>query len=426
MRKQYFLILPVLFFLAYRFYLSLIVLGLNSTYPGDSNLYIQVLNMTELPTDMTLIFDLEESQKKMLVDMCITGKLQAFIKLEQQKPKVQKISEDVPPGSEPVLEYIEDLEQRQRIFEKFHRFQIEYSCSDKLNMAAFGVIMVAPIHYLEEYLDRIRICARTGDQDAVAAWFASFLYRCQGILAYANRGGQPSCLSSAHSSAQYMPASTLGNSRNELVSQLCKLRDHNECILTGTSHPEAAHIFPYGTLKHAYFTMFEGLIKTFWGEQAKVWMDLIKDASITESARNLLSLNHRIHWWFDNGNLALKPLRQLADGSVIVQLHWLKRHQIKSTATWEGTIDELMQRAGLEDNSAWGEMLAYKKDGLPLKTGQIFTLKADKPELVPSFELLKLSWDMLRIIAISGAAEPKELWKDDGYLNPWVNEVSLD
>lgn len=86
-----------------------------------------------------------------------------------------------------------------------------------------------------------------------------------------------------------------------------------------------------------------------------------------------------------------------------------------------------MKNAGLEDNSAWGDILAHGKDGLPLRTGQTFILRADKdrPELAPSFELLKLSWDMLRIIAISGAAEPKELWRDNRDPNTWADDVSF-
>lgn len=89
-------------------------------------------------------------------------------------------------------------------------------------------------------------------------------------------------------------------------------------------------------------------------------------------------------------------------------------------------MNDFMKNAGLEDNSAWGDILAYGKDGVPLRTGQIFTLKADKdkPELAPSFELLKLSWEMLRIIAISGAAEPKTLWREDCGSNAWLSEVS--
>ncbi|KAM0456824.1 hypothetical protein ACHAPV_007115 [Trichoderma viride] len=209
----------------------------------------------------------------------------------------------------------------------------------------------------------------------------------------------------------------------------CNQRDNDECILTGTLHPEAAQIFPSETLRHRNLGRFEGLLETFWGEeQAKIWLDLVQNTTLIESARNLLSLNHQIHWWFKNGNLALKPLRQLDDGSVVVQFHWLKRHQIKPTTQFEGNFNDLMKKAGLEDNSAWGDILAYGKDGMPLRTGQIFTLKADKdnPELVPSFELLKLSWDMLRIIAISGAAEPKELWKEDGRdPKTWADEVTF-
>lgn len=202
---------------------------------------------------------------------------------------------------------------------------------------------------------------------------------------------------------------------------------NNECIFTGTLHPEAAHIFPYGALRHREFNTYKDLLRTFWGEeQAKIWLDSVQNTSVTEPARNLISLNHQIHWWFDNGNMALKPLRQLHDGSVVVQFHWLKRHQIKLTTEFKGSTNDFMQNAGLEDNSAWGEILAHKESGLPLTTGQVFTLKADKAELVPSFELLKLSWDMLRIIAISGAAEPKELWKeDDCDSNAWFSQVSI-
>ncbi|KAM0510952.1 hypothetical protein ACHAPE_010383 [Trichoderma viride] len=206
------------------------------------------------------------------------------------------------------------------------------------------------------------------------------------------------------------------------------IRDNGECILTGTLHPEAAQIFPLETLRHTKFNTFRWLLETFWGkEQAKIWLDLVESTTIIESVRNLLSFNRQIQWWFRNGNLALKPLRQLEDGSVVVQLHWLKRHQIQPTTKFEGSVNDFMKNAGLEDNSAWGDILAYGKDGLPFRTGQTFTLRADKdrPELVPSFELLKLSWDMLRIIAISGAAEPRVLWKDGRDSNTWADDVSF-
>ncbi|RFU77668.1 hypothetical protein TARUN_4560 [Trichoderma arundinaceum] len=57
-----------------------------------------------------------------------------------------------------------------------------------------------------------------------------------------------------------------------------------------------------------------------------------------------------------------------------------------------------------------------RPSGIPLETGQVFELKANETKYVLDFSLLQLSWDLLRIMAISGAAEPTELWDhgDDG------------
>lgn len=120
--------------------------------------------MATSPTDMALIFSLEEDQKKELIDMCITGELQGYIKLRQQRGNAtQKIPEDVPPGSKPVFEYIEDLERRQRIFEELCHLQVQISNYERSNMVVFGVVMIAPIPYLEACLDQIRHFARVGD-----------------------------------------------------------------------------------------------------------------------------------------------------------------------------------------------------------------------------------------------------------------------
>lgn len=141
--------------------------------------------MATLPTDMALIFSLEEDQKKELIDMCITGELQHYIKLRQQGGKfTQKIPEDVPPGSEPVLEYIEDLEWRQRIFEELHHLQVQVSDYARLNMAVFSIVMIAPVPCLEAYLDQIRQFARRSDKDPLSACLTGMLfYQNEGIYA---------------------------------------------------------------------------------------------------------------------------------------------------------------------------------------------------------------------------------------------------
>ncbi|KAH6608934.1 hypothetical protein Trco_002280 [Trichoderma cornu-damae] len=124
---------------------------------------------------------------------------------------------------------------------------------------------------------------------------------------------------------------------------------------------------------------------------------------------NLISLNRQLHWWFANGRMALKPLRKTDNGAVVVQFHWLKRSGLPGSpqlfSNDEVDIDALFEAAGLEDNTAWGETLCGRNGGFLIETGQTFTLQARDPSHTPNFELLQLSWELLRIVAISGIVE---------------------
>lgn len=85
-------------------------------------------------------------------------------------------------------------------------------------------------------------------------------------------------------------------------------------------------------------------------------------------------------------------------------------------------MDNILATAGLSDNTAWGEEgLARRESGLRIETGQTFVLKTDDPENLPSFELLQLSWDLLRIAAICGAAESDDMvvYEEYSELSQW-------
>lgn len=152
----------------------------------------------------------------------------------------------------------------------------------------------------------------------------------------------------------------------------------------------------------------------FWGDDAADNLSaLAQDRNITESPQNLLSLNHQMHFWFDSAKMALKPLRKLDDGSVVVQFHWLRAGNRKpDTKAPEADLSAILAASGLDKNS-WGNMFAHRASGLRLETGQTFTLSANDPAHVPNFDLLQLSWDLLRVIAICGAAEEEDIDDDD-------------
>ncbi|KAK4458993.1 hypothetical protein QBC42DRAFT_184574, partial [Cladorrhinum samala] len=52
-----------------------------------------------------------------------------------------------------------------------------------------------------------------------------------------------------------------------------------------------------------------------------------------------------------------------------------------------------------------GKSLAHRESGLPIRTGQTFTILAEDSDHkeVPSWDLLDLSWNFLRVAAICGA-----------------------
>ncbi|KAK1765250.1 hypothetical protein QBC33DRAFT_571807 [Phialemonium atrogriseum] len=208
------------------------------------------------------------------------------------------------------------------------------------------------------------------------------------------------------------------SSRKRKGPNHCKIRDSNQCVLTGTQNAEAAHIFPHSTTDKQNFLALKDMLRMFWGEEkAAIWSKLFEDEVITESPQNLICLNRQLHWWFDNAMLALKPLRRETN-SVTVQFHWLKGNNFKphiALNKWRqrNTFDDVMSRAGLLDNQAWGQALYCRISGLPLETGQTFVIRAENPDHVPSFELLELSWDLLRVAAICGAAEPTDDWLRD-------------
>lgn len=147
-------------------------------------------------------------------------------------------------------------------------------------------------------------------------------------------------------------------------------------------------------------------------------MNLFQNKTFTESPRNMLSLSPTLHSWWDKAKYALKPLTR-TDNEITVQFHWLRPSGLKPADRIMNDGKDLLSKAGLgqpNGSAAWGTRLCHRKSGLPIKTGQTFVITAKDPSDLPSFELLELQWDLLRVCAISGAADV-----DDEYYEESLN-----
>ena len=91
-----------------------------------------------------------------VVDALSTESLQRLASLVWEKPAVlQEILSDVRPEAEPVLSYIQDLEQRCEIFRDLQRLQINYD-QEPLNSTALAIVMVAPLEILQQHVRRFQ------------------------------------------------------------------------------------------------------------------------------------------------------------------------------------------------------------------------------------------------------------------------------
>ncbi len=163
---------------------------------------------------------------------------------------------------------------------------------------------------------------------------------------------------------------------------------------------------------------------------------------------NYISLNHQLQFWLGKARFALKPLRQTPT-TITVQWHWLRRSRLGPeaeiacdrdmflylagvtttvtttnittigtasttiTTSGTGTSGTGTTSIGTTGTMAWGSGLAHRESGVPIDNGQTFVIRAEKPEDLPSFEMLELQWNLLRIAAICGVADaPDENNKD--------------
>lgn len=183
-------------------------------------------------------------------------------------------------------------------------------------------------------------------------------------------------------------------------------------MFSGVSDPQAAHIFPFATSKSRKWANLNTILLAFWGsDKSMMWRRAFEDAGITQSAKNGILMNHQLHFWFDNARFALKPLREIPGEGIIVQWHWLKRSILKPLVYILPSQDsrETLLHAGVTDGS-WGDNLAHRPSGVAIRTGQTFLLRAH--EEMPSWDLLEMQWDLLRVAAICGAADVTDDYYD--------------
>ncbi|CAK7273582.1 hypothetical protein SEPCBS119000_005733 [Sporothrix epigloea] len=400
----------------------------------------------------------------------------ALMKLGKAEPEaVMVLAADFSYEFERPLDYITDVEERQRLFAKIRPFLPD---TIRMNSTVLAVFMVYPLTEMRSLYDSLAEYDPTSNADLKHYYFSSTWLLLHDGLENAHKAikgflAKPAArtespLIALESAAQkrkrspetqpetpsplrkkvflinaeeqpasepgklprqespfvspklpentgMLPVSPATRSRNAV--KRAKERDDHLCILTGTDDPEAAHIFPLSAGKADGTKYRISQLAMMWGdEKATAWKQKFLNPWVIESPKNLICLSRQLHHWWRTCRLALRPIQSLDPCTIKVQLHWLRPSTTMPMALSSGSYDDISSLCGGEnDYGSWGQPpVAHRKSGLPLQTGQIFTIRAEDPVDLPSFELLEIQWNFLRIAAMSGAAEAEPTDESSG------------
>ncbi|KAL6863685.1 hypothetical protein J3F83DRAFT_767287 [Trichoderma novae-zelandiae] len=297
--------------------------------------------------------------------------------------------------------FVTDWVARLRLFGLFQRiYQVHGKTANGLNATVFAVIMVAPMAQMREMLERIRRYrpSQHGPENPVNLLLFAMYTAPEAVRScIPNRRPAMSTASTRDQPAQPPTNPFLRN----IPSAPEKRREQDVCLFTVSRDAEKADIFPLCTTIGDAFQPLDALLLCFWGERIRDrWASQVADPRITESARNFLSMSRQLHFWWDNAAFALKPLSETAT-EIVVEWHWLQESCLTPRKLIPPDADYAKYVCRHVCDS-WGSM--KHAFGKTLQTGQAFTIRVEDPGQLPSFELLELQWDLLRVAAISGAA----------------------
>jgi hypothetical protein len=176
----------------------------------------------------------------------------------------------------------------------------------------------------------------------------------------------------------------------------------------------------------------------FTRSESKRLKDLcVKDVGCSDKRWNMVYLNRQIHFWWTRGYLGLKfhgwvkasdnDTSENPEVIVKVQFHWLDRRTRNASDEIPITGDASSMRAMAERQMAFeqdgspshqrgeegGIISAFRVDMCtPIVSGHIAEVKMPEQDAQKFKALLELRWSIIRIAAMSGAAENPELLPD--------------
>ncbi|KAK7414663.1 hypothetical protein QQX98_006520 [Neonectria punicea] len=229
---------------------------------------------------------------------------------------------------------------------------------------------------------------------------------------------------------------TKKQTRNPRSKKTTLERDGGLCVLLGSPDAEACHLYPVASIQHAsHFGTLLNDLSSIWGSQRIAAYKKRTGEHDIDIPQNMLALNCLIHHWMDNMKVTFEPIVELCTATTLVlRYRWLqdsefrvKTRNQKRKREEEGVeLHTHPNRILKPFDKKYGVDVDYSsvhfKTQKRIKDGYRLTITTKDPVKfpLPSIDLLQLHYQMARMIALAGAAEPDE----DEFEDPDADSVT--
>ena len=126
----------------------------------------------------------------------------------------------------------------------------------------------------------------------------------------------------------------------------------------------------------------------------------------TDTSCNMLCLSPFLHRLWGKALCGFEPIA-MDETSIKLKFHWLT----PNTTKFKGQIDFKTNPNAVFKESNF--RITHSQTLRPVTGGELITVKAVKPSLLPSWHILALQWDLVRVCSLCAAAEAEDEIEED-------------
>lgn len=195
------------------------------------------------------------------------------------------------------------------------------------------------------------------------------------------------------------------------------------CIFTKTAHPEVCHVMPFAiNAKKSNIAIFQQLHSSsasLLGKETAVHLNALvtRAPGSSDKSWNMLCLHPLLHCFWGKCLFAIKCLGIIASDNknsiVQLQFHWMSRNNQKHTdlikPSCKDAVQELMQGLVNRQDIIPGFSVFKNDSARVLETGETFEILLEKEDAEKMKVGPDVQWAVVRLSALSGAAENWDL-----------------